>query len=599
MDDLGRNIAAPLGSLFTPEPSAGPSQILPQSWPLPSRELASRFAGWITIGEQRDFYDDRDCLDPCHHLASEKLQYRGEDDVVIFDYSLDPDYLSPARGNPPVEEGGPSSRRFGANDDIFFRVPKNKFIRSNQFDQIINPGRESPQIPSRGARLGIIDFPQCYDTYDDGLLKSMGARLGLLREGGTAFMSAHLQRAGALPGRGRFRTGISLLAPFKRPSEFSERNPSRDRIILFVSFPYFGGSSEEIGLDPESESVLLMDFRRLGIDVPHDRVGVRENERDNIGKILVHQARYMIFDNYTMATFRSKEDSAKDQVPLHRFQERIGAFRAMIHMIANRVSSELRTLERLQASLHELEEEIDERISDAEIYEDQEKQKRVRDLLTDINRLSAVTFAVISVVERQIAVLQDLHSVFATSYRTRTREYEKRHPLRGNPFHKNVAPIPILSENPEQIWPNALDTIDEVIRGRKSFINKVKDLVERMDIRRQILIGFLKCGIKVTAAGETKGRVARQPQSIVARQAGQSIMLFVFTVMTTFFLPLIFCTLYFGMNNIKKFHDNPLSPHDFWRITIPICSGIILVAVLIIIIPLGLGSSQRIYDAEM
>jgi len=55
-----------------------------------------------------------------------------------------------------------------------------------------------------------------------------------------------------------------------------------------------------------------------------------------------------------MATFRSKEDSAKDQVPLHRFQERIGAFRAIIHMIANRGSSELRTLERLQASLHQL-----------------------------------------------------------------------------------------------------------------------------------------------------------------------------------------------------------------------------------------------------
>ena len=90
-------------------------------------------------------------------------------------------------------------------------------------------------------------------------------------------------------------------------------------------------------------------------------------------------------------------------------------------------------------------------------------------------------------VERQIAVLQDLHNVFATSYRTRAKEYEKGRPLRGNPFHKNVAPIPILSENSEQIWPYALDTIDEVIRERKSFINKVKDLVERMDMRRQIV----------------------------------------------------------------------------------------------------------------
>jgi len=55
-----------------------------------------------------------------------------------------------------------------------------------------------------------------------------------------------------------------------------------------------------------------------------------------------------------MATFRSKEDTAKDQVPLHRFQERIGAMRAMIHMIANRMDSELWALGKLQASLCEL-----------------------------------------------------------------------------------------------------------------------------------------------------------------------------------------------------------------------------------------------------
>ena len=55
-----------------------------------------------------------------------------------------------------------------------------------------------------------------------------------------------------------------------------------------------------------------------------------------------------------MATFRSKEDSARDQVPLHRFQERIGAFRATIHMIANRMELESRALGTLQASLCKL-----------------------------------------------------------------------------------------------------------------------------------------------------------------------------------------------------------------------------------------------------
>jgi len=55
-----------------------------------------------------------------------------------------------------------------------------------------------------------------------------------------------------------------------------------------------------------------------------------------------------------MATFRSKEDSAKDQVPLHHFQERAGAFRAMVHMIANRTDSGSWTLARLQDSLCKL-----------------------------------------------------------------------------------------------------------------------------------------------------------------------------------------------------------------------------------------------------
>ena len=55
-----------------------------------------------------------------------------------------------------------------------------------------------------------------------------------------------------------------------------------------------------------------------------------------------------------MAIIRTKEDTAKNQVPLHHFQERIGAFRAMIHTIANRMGSELWTLEKLQASLCKL-----------------------------------------------------------------------------------------------------------------------------------------------------------------------------------------------------------------------------------------------------
>ena len=115
------------------------------------------------------------------------------------------------------------------------------------------------------------------------------------------------------------------------------------------------------------------------------------------------------------------------------------------------------------------------------------KQRRVRELLASLNSLSAAFFAAISVVERQIAVLRDLHSVFSMSYPTKTKDYERGYPLRRNPFHRKFAPIPVLSENPEQIWPNTLDTIDEVVRERKCFIKKVKELVENLDIRRKIV----------------------------------------------------------------------------------------------------------------
>ena len=51
-----------------------------------------------------------------------------------------------------------------------------------------------------------------------------------------------------------------------------------------------------------------------------------------------------------MAIFRSKEESVKDQVPLHHLQECIGAYHAMLHMIANRMDAESWTLGKFQAS---------------------------------------------------------------------------------------------------------------------------------------------------------------------------------------------------------------------------------------------------------
>ncbi|RPB03053.1 hypothetical protein L873DRAFT_1841385 [Choiromyces venosus 120613-1] len=605
-----------------PHPSSTPrltsprlvSQLLqpPHVSRIPPQRSGENLSVWDKIDdEQPRFYDEQDCLHSSLSLLSKKLKEkkRGENHVVIFNYSLKLNYLGWVDSS--IERSSSENEgQFDTEDDRFCVVSKDALIESTEFGQITNlDARELDSTVSRGTRLGIIDFPQCYDTRNDDFLNMMVKELGLASEDTPTFEKLHSDRVQALPGRGGFRTGISLRVPFQ--------NPSNNGFTLFVSFPYFGKSSSGITLGTGRESVHLLDFKRLGVHVHDDRPGEFVEEAE-AGDILVHQARYMVFDNHTMATFRSKEDSAKYQVPLHRFQERIGAFRALIHMIANRTSTDLESwvfLE-LQAGLCELvnsfslfsqrnlalifevyqEKEIDQAISNAETHHDNQalpkKYVDVQILLISLNRLSAQLFAAISVVERQIAILHDLDSVFSTCYRTETRNDEVNSQRKQNPFHRNTAPIPIFLDNREQIWPNTLDTIKEVVQERKSFIKKIKELIENMDIRRKILSVFLKYDQAKAAPSERTAQEAadamkRTEETIKETQATlvqQAQTLSGFTIVTTAFLPLSFCASYFGMNNITEFNDqHPISIRDFWLTTGPVCAGVITLTVLIII----------------
>ena len=132
----------------------------------------------------------------------------------------------------------------------------------------------------------------------------MGEKLGLQKKGETTFMDKCLQGVPKLPGPGHFRTGISLRASFKKPSGLPEPGSSGGGFVLFVSFPYFGESSRGKELDSECESVKLREFKRLGVGVRGREAPVgrgRSNDTREIlvekDEILVHQARYMIFDN--------------------------------------------------------------------------------------------------------------------------------------------------------------------------------------------------------------------------------------------------------------------------------------------------------------
>ena len=93
---------------------------------------ASSTTDWQTIGEQQNYYDERDCLHPSG-LTNEKLRGRGKNDVVIFDYSLDL-----GDGDPPAEGRGLSSGHPNSGDR-FFQMSKNDFMSPEKFDQIVEP----------------------------------------------------------------------------------------------------------------------------------------------------------------------------------------------------------------------------------------------------------------------------------------------------------------------------------------------------------------------------------------------------------------------------------------------------------------------------
>ena len=154
MANSGANSAPPPDPPQTSQPPPRIIDQLSQPSTLP-QEPTDYFDGWDTIGEQQDVYDEQDCLHPNHSLASEKLKRRGGDDVVIFGYSLNPEYLKSVDGNPPAGESL-SPRHPAADDDIFCQVSKNVLVTSKQFDQTINPTKELQLLLSRGSRLGIM-----------------------------------------------------------------------------------------------------------------------------------------------------------------------------------------------------------------------------------------------------------------------------------------------------------------------------------------------------------------------------------------------------------------------------------------------------------
>ena len=113
------------------------------------------------------------------------------------------------------------------------------------------------------------------------------------------------------------------------------------------------------------------------------------------------------------------------------------------------------------------------------------KRKRVQDLLTSLYRLSEGLSAATSVAERQIIVLQDLHSGFLASCEAKTGDCKEGYQFWQGSSRKGITLIPIPLEYPQQIWPNTLDIIADVVLERRRFVEKIQTLVQKMEAGRK------------------------------------------------------------------------------------------------------------------
>ena len=146
MDGPSRTLAVPLDPPTSLEPPAGSAH------PAPPREPAPH--DWKTIHSQRSFYDEHDFLHR-FNLTLKELDNRGTHEAVLFDISVAPSSPGGVDGNCTAEGRGSSSGRLRA-DRRLLRAPKDMLIESEQFNQMVNPKKDSQPIQSHGPRLGIM-----------------------------------------------------------------------------------------------------------------------------------------------------------------------------------------------------------------------------------------------------------------------------------------------------------------------------------------------------------------------------------------------------------------------------------------------------------
>ncbi|KAI5778461.1 hypothetical protein EDC01DRAFT_345886 [Geopyxis carbonaria] len=347
--------------------------------------------------------------------------------------------------------------------------------------------------------------------------------------------------------------------------------------VLAISIPYI---AVQIGasLDPGLDTVKLLDYRSQPINGPLPNT----DDEINTG-IVVHKAWFLVINNDIIAISKSVADTKTTSPVSIPNQTRLGAFHTAMRGISELLEvAEREVLRKIRGEVVDFERRAllirSFKSSDAQI---QHGMAQSRDLLLKIS-------ALFSVVERQSELLQDLKDIFEYLGHSETAEVER---ARGT-IDSKVLP----KEKKEQMRP-VLKILGETQNKRKALLEKLTHQLKvvrrsqklyddstaadqlKETLMEQTMEATMMSVNAVERLDEAIIKQNLQAQSLQDEIEWQGAVLSMFTAVTVLFLPLGFFTAYFALDSVKS---RWTTQSDFWMITGPITSFMVLVTLVII-----------------
>ncbi|KAL0631447.1 hypothetical protein Q9L58_009692 [Maublancomyces gigas] len=279
---------------------------------------------------------------------------------------------------------------------------------------------------------------------------------------------------------GDFITGVSLRAATK--PKF---------LALFISIPYLG-----VGADISASGSRTLKQYRLrtpfkpappptspggpapptspggpappptspgGPAPPPTSPGVPASPTSSRVQILVHQTWFLCFDNEKIAIFRSKDDKYNNRAPLFLYQQRVGAFQGLMHMISNIITlSEQEALENLRQKITEWE---------------LSRESGSPVPITQLGSYQTDLYTMIQVVLSQTKYLEDLRQIFQTSYHS---DFNDR--PQWNKFK-----IPYIGDHKEQIR-CTIKSITAIVADREKLLKDLRELGKDLKLLRVLVV---------------------------------------------------------------------------------------------------------------